>query len=160
MKGKVLSINISEKKGTVKKPIEEGYCKQDYGFVGDAHSGNWHRQVSLISWENIEKQNAISKERSFKPGDFAENITTKDANLKELNIGDEIKIGKEVHLVVTQIGKECHDYCEIYKRFGSCIMPKEGIFTKVLKGGKIRAGDVIEVNPIRCLSKGVKKNEN
>ncbi|MEA1963724.1 MAG: MOSC domain-containing protein [Candidatus Aerophobetes bacterium] len=157
MKGRVLSINISKEKGTGKKPIEEGYCKQEYGFVGDAHSGHRYKQVSLISWENIEKENAISKEHNFKPGDFAENITTRDVNLKELKIGDEIKIGNKVRLVVTQIGKECPNYYEIYKRFGSYIMPEEGIFTKVLKGGKVRAGDVIEVNPIRYLSNGVKR---
>ena len=145
MKGKVLSINISEKKGTVKKPIKQGYCKKDYGFVRDAHSGSRYKQVSLITWENVEKQNAISKERNLRPGDLAENITTEGINLKDIKVEDEIKIGDEVCLVVTQIGKKCPDYYEIYKRFGSCIMPKEGIFTKVLKGGKIRVGDIIEV---------------
>ena len=149
IRGKVFSINLSEKKGVGKKAVKESYLKKGWGLLGDAHSGHWHRQISLLSWGRIREQKICpkvkkSEEQGFKPGDFAENITTEGLNLAILKVGDEIEIGKNIRLKVSQIGKKCHNYCAIYKKIGKCIMPKEGIFAKVLKGGKIKVGDEIK----------------
>lgn len=140
---KVIAINISEKKGQIKHPIDEGFFKVDHGLVGDAHAGNWHRQVSLLGTESIEKMKKLGLE-GLCTGKFAENITTEGVILYDLPVGTRMKIG-EVLMEVTQIGKECHAGCEIRKVIGDCIMPREGIFTKILKEGSIKPGDKIEV---------------
>ncbi len=141
--GKVLSVNISEKKGVVKEPIKEGKFIENFGLENDAHSGDWHRQVSLLGVESFNKMRDMGIE-NLKFGDFAENITTEGIILYELPIGTKLAIGETLH-EVTQIGKECHTGCAISKTVGKCVMPKEGIFTKVLKGGVIKEGDTIEV---------------
>ncbi len=143
MKGKVVAINISEKKGVMKKPIEEGNFKEGFGLEGDAHAGKWHRQVSLLGIESIDKMKKIGI-KGLCSGNFAENLTTEGITLYEIPIGTKLKIGETIQ-EVTQIGKECHDTCAIKKKVGQCVMPKEGIFTQVLKGGKIKAGDEIEI---------------
>ncbi|PIX87500.1 MAG: MOSC domain-containing protein, partial [Nitrospirae bacterium CG_4_10_14_3_um_filter_44_29] len=133
MTGKVVAINTSERKGMRKKPVKEAVIKTNYGIEGDAHaSSEWHRQVSLLALESIKKMQALGLK--VKPGDFAENITTEGINLPELPIGTKMTIG-EVEAEVSQIGKECHTRCAIYYQAGDCIMPKEGIFVKVIKGG-------------------------
>jgi MOSC domain-containing protein YiiM len=140
---KVISINISTEKGTVKTPIKRGFFKIDFGLEGDAHGGNWHRQVSLLGDESIDKlRGKINKE--LVPGIFAENITTEGITLYELPIGTKLSIG-EVIMEVTQIGKECHSGCEIMKTTGECVMPREGIFAQVLEEGWIEPGDEISV---------------
>jgi len=140
---KVLAVNISEKKGEVKHPIEKGYFKENHGLVGDAHAGDWHRQVSLLGKESIDKMD-MTKVQGTCLGKFAENITTEGVILFELPVGTKLQIG-ETLMEVTQIGKECHLGCAIRKLVGDCIMPKEGIFAKVLVGGNIQAGDELTV---------------
>ena len=140
-KGKVLAVNISEKKGTKKTNIKSCALLKDFGLKDDAHAGPWHRQVSLLANESIEKM--IAKGLNVGYGDFAENITTEGVDLVHLPIGTEIRIGNSVMLRVTQIGKECHTRCAIYYQAGDCVMPKEGIFAEVLKEGKVKAGDEI-----------------
>ncbi|MBC2394409.1 MULTISPECIES: MOSC domain-containing protein [Clostridium] len=139
---KVVSVNISKKKGTIKQPIEEGFFKINHGLDGDAHAGDWNRQVSFLAVESIEKVG--NKEIGLGPGKFAENITTEGVCLYKLPIGIRIEIG-DVVFEVTQVGKECHFGCEIRKKLGDCIMPKEGIFAKVLQEGKIKTGDTIKI---------------
>lgn len=149
MIGKVFSLNKSEKKGVAKIPLKEAVFIKNYGLQGDVHAGtDTQRQVSLLSWESIQKKNFCLKRKGeeLKPGDFAENITTAEIDLSLIKTGDRLRIGNVV-LEVSQIGKKCHIYCEIYKKIGSCIMPKEGIFAKVIKGGKVRPGDIIRVEP-------------
>ncbi|HHV37981.1 MAG TPA: MOSC domain-containing protein [Tepidimicrobium sp.] len=141
--GKVLDVNISREKGIVKESVEEGVFIEDFGIEGDAHAGKWHRQVSLLGIESFYKMKELGIE-GLEHGDFAENITTEGIVLHELPIGTRLKIGDTVQ-EVTQIGKKCHTGCAISKEVGKCIMPKEGIFTRVLKGGIVRAGDLIEV---------------
>lgn len=141
--GKVLSVNISEKKGVVKNSIKQGEFRIDHGLEGDAHSGHWHRQVSLLGSESFQKMKDAGVE-NLKYGDFAENITTEGIILYDLPVGTKMKIGETLH-EVTQIGKECHSGCAISRTVGKCVMPKEGIFTKVLKNGVIRPGDIIEI---------------
>lgn len=140
METKVLSVNISKEKGTVKHPVE--YIELfELGVKGDAHSGKWRRQVSLLAQESIEKSSkAINREIKF--GEFAENITTEGIVLYETKPGDRLIIG-ETELEVTQIGKKCHTGCEIFSLVGNCVMPTEGIFAKVIKHGIIKAGDKI-----------------
>ncbi|KAB3529047.1 MOSC domain-containing protein [Alkaliphilus serpentinus] len=140
---KVLSINISSKKGIPKDPIEIGEFMENFGLKNDSHGGDWHRQVSLLGQESIEKIKAMGVE-DLTPGRFAENITTEGIKLYELPIGTRLQIGDTVQ-EVTQIGKECHSRCAIFHTVGDCVMPKEGIFTKVLKGGIVKAGDKIEI---------------
>ena len=145
MKIKVLSVNISEKKGTIKKPVETIQLSS-IGVDGDAHSGNWHRQVSLLATESIEK---FSEEagRKIKFGEFAENITTEGLLLYETRPLDRFR-NETIELEVTQIGKKCHgDNCNIFREVGNCVMPKEGIFARVMKGGQLKAGDEMEYVP-------------
>ena len=130
----VLSINISEKKGEQKKPVEKVRLIRGFGIEGDAHGGNWHRQVSLLVDEDIETMRGKGIE--IKYGDFAENITTRGVPLSTLPIGTRIYIGKAI-LEVTQIGKECHTGCAIYQAVGDCVMPRKGIFTKVVCDGVV-----------------------
>jgi len=140
---KVTAVNISEKKGVIKHPIEKGFFKVNHGLEGDAHAGNWHRQVSFLGEESIDKMRATGVE-GLCSGKFAENLTTEGIILYELPVGTVLKIGKVI-LEVTQIGKECHGGCEIRKLVGDCVMPREGIFAKVLTEGYIKAGDEIVV---------------
>ncbi|OFX25049.1 MAG: molybdenum cofactor sulfurase [Bacteroidetes bacterium GWA2_31_9b] len=138
---KVISVNISEKKGTIKKPVDVIHITE-LGVENDAHAGDWHRQVSLLAKESIEKFEKILG-RKLEYGEFAENITTEGITLHTMNPGDILKIGN-VELEVTQIGKECHGAgCAIFSQVGKCVMPKEGIFVKVIKTGKIKANDSI-----------------
>lgn len=131
---KILSINISEKKGEKKIPIPEAVLIDNFGIEGDAHGGDWHRQVSLLACEDVEEM--IKKGANVKCGDFAENITTEGIDLANLPIGTTLTLGQAV-LEVTQIGKECHEKCAIFRQMGDCVMPRKGIFAKVIKGGKI-----------------------
>ena len=140
---KVISVNISEKKGTVKHPVEKGLFKLNLGLEGDAHAGNWHRMVSFLGNESIDKMRATGV-KGLSSGIFAENITTEGLILYELPIGTKLKVG-EVMFEITQIGKECHNGCEIKKLVGDCVMPREGIFGRVLSEGWIKAGDDIVV---------------
>lgn len=141
--GKVISVNISDKKGVIKTPISEGMFVEEFGLKDDAHGGNWHRQVSLLANDSINKM--ISKGvEGLVPGKFAENITTEGIVLYELPVGTKLQIGDTIQ-EVTQIGKECHHGCEIKRQVGQCVMPKEGIFTKILKGGVVKAGDEIKI---------------
>ncbi len=142
-KGRIKAISISEKRGTQKSNVPEAELKTDFGIVGDAHAANWHRQVSLLAIESIDKMVAMGANVS--PGNFAENITTEGIELLELSVGSKIKLGKSVELEITQFGKKCHSRCEIFEQVGDCIMPREGVFAKVTKAGSINVGDVIEV---------------
>ncbi|MDP2856338.1 MAG: MOSC domain-containing protein [bacterium] len=143
MKGKILAVCQSKKKGTIKTEIREGLLIEDFGLKGDAHAGKWHRQISLLGIESINKMRDKGYQLSF--GDFAENLTIEGLTLPKLPLGTKLKIEKEVLLEVTQIGKECHYDCEIRRKMGDCVMPREGIFARVLKGGKVKVGDEIEV---------------
>ncbi len=131
---KILSLNISEKKGEQKIPIKKAELKVDHGIVGDAHAGNWHRQISLLANEDIESMRGNGIDLDY--GDFAENITTEGVILHELPIGTRLNIGNTV-LEITQIGKECHHGCAIYAAVGDCVMPRRGIFAKVIEQGEI-----------------------
>ena len=142
---KVVSVNISEKKGTIKIPVPSIQLS-DIGVIGDAHSGHWHRQVSLLAEESIGKFSG-SAGRKINYGEFAENITTRGIEVHQTHPLDRFIIG-EVELEVTQIGKKCHgESCNIFKEVGNCVMPKEGIFCRVLKPGNIKAGDQVIYNP-------------
>jgi len=140
-KGEVLAVNTSEEKGTKKTNIQSCALLKDFGLEGDAHAGPWHRQVSLLANESVEKMKAMGLKVGY--GDFAENITTEGIDLVHLPIGTEIHIGDAVLLRVTQIGKECHERCAIYYQAGDCVMPKEGIFAEVLNEGEVKVGDEI-----------------
>ena len=139
---KVVSIAISQKKGTRKTSIDQTFFIQDHGLEGDAHAGKWHRQVSFLAFESIEKAKARGLDVDF--GDFAENIATKGIDWVSLPLGTRVKIGENVVVEVTQIGKECHKKCAIYYQAGDCIMPREGVFAKVLIGGNVKIDDHIE----------------
>ncbi len=140
----VKAVSISTEKGTRKTPVPEITIKDNYGIEGDAHADcAWHRQVSLLADESIDKMRGQGME--LNSGDFAENITTRGIVLNTLPIGTVFHIGKDVELELTQIGKECHASCEIRTIIGDCIMPREGIFTKVIHGGKVKAGDEIKI---------------
>lgn len=139
---KVVAVCISEVKGTMKKEVPEIQIKKDHGIVGDAHAGNWHRQISLLGNESVDKMKKTFPD--IPVGAFAENILTEGITLYELPIGTMLKVG-ETRLQVTQIGKECHADCAIRKQVGDCVMPREGIFTIVIEEGTIRAGDEITI---------------
>ncbi|UCH50568.1 MAG: MOSC domain-containing protein [Chloroflexota bacterium] len=141
---KIIAVCKSEEKGTTKKDVKEGILKDDFGLVGDAHADCCtHRQVSLLAVESIDKMRDLGLE--LKPGDFAENLTTEGIDLVSLPVGTRMSVGEQVVLEVTQIGKECHAGCAIFQQVGKCIMPKEGIFTRVVRGGTVKTGDQIEV---------------
>ncbi|MBY6836111.1 MOSC domain-containing protein [Clostridium botulinum] len=140
--GKVMGICISEKRGTQKKRIDKANFIQDFGIENDAHAGKWHRQVSLLSYEKIEDFKAKGAE--INDGAFGENIIVQGFNLKALPIGSVLTCGNII-LEITQIGKECHAHCEIYKKMGECIMPTNGVFAKVIEGGQMKIGDEIEI---------------
>lgn len=139
----VVAVCISEKKGVMKHETEEISLKIDHGIVGDAHAGNWHRQVSLLGIESVDKLRD-NLDRDLPPGAFAENILTKGIELFTIPVGTKLRIGESV-CEITQIGKECHHHCEIRKLAGDCVMPREGIFVKVLEEGKVKKGDAITV---------------
>ena len=140
---KINSIAISKKKGTRKTQVEEALLIQDYGLEGDAHAGPWHRQVSFLASESI--QSAREKGLDVTFGDFAENIATSGIEWPKVPVGTRIQLGESALVEITQIGKECHNKCAIYYMAGDCIMPREGIFARVLKGGKIRSGDKVSI---------------
>jgi cyclic pyranopterin phosphate synthase len=142
--GKIISLNISREKGVNKEPVESVELRVDHGIVDDAHAGDWHRQVSLLAEESIDFMRAKGLELT--PGAFAENITTEGIDLAHLPIGTRMGSG-EVVLEVTQIGKKCHHGCAIFKQVGDCIMPREGIFTKVIVPGVLRRGDSLDILP-------------
>lgn len=139
---KIVSINISSTKGVRKTPIPEGELHPDQGLVGDAHAGKWHRQLSLLAQESIDSMRA--KGFDVNPGDFAENITTQGLTLYTLPVGTRLWLG-EVQAEVTQIGKKCHSGCAIRELTGDCVMPREGIFVRVLNPGKVRPGDPVSL---------------
>jgi MOSC domain-containing protein YiiM len=145
MKGKIISVNTSESKGERKTNVGSCRLLEGHGLAGDGHAGPWHRQVSLLAAESIQKMK--DKGLDVKPGDFAENLTTEGIELVSLPVGTRLKVGDGVLMRVTQIGKVCHDRCAIYYQAGDCVMPKEGIFTEVLEGGDVKIGDEIEVVP-------------
>jgi len=145
--GKIVAVCTSEKKGMRKKNVQKGNLVPDFGLEGDAHGGPWHRQVSLLALESIDKMRAMGLD--VNPGDFAENLTTEGIVLTDLPIGTRLKIGPSAEGEVTQIGKECHNAgCAIKKATGDCIMPREGIFTKVIHGGVVKAGLAIAIERI------------
>ena len=141
--GKVKAINTSKEKGTIKQSVEHGHFIADFGLEGDAHAGKWHRQVSLLGQESVDIMTARGA-KGLCSGKFAENITTEGIILHELPVGTKLKIGESIQ-EVSQIGKECHHGCEIKQQTGSCIMPTQGIFTKVVVSGYVRPGDEITV---------------
>lgn len=140
---KVRAICISEKKGTAKVQVPKAEFIEDFGIKGDAHAGKWHRQVSLLALEKIEDFRNKGGNVDF--GAFGENLVIEGFELNKLPVGQRLTVGDDVLLEVTQIGKECHDKCAIYYQVGECIMPKNGIFTRVLKGGKVKVGDKCEL---------------
>ena len=138
---KIVSLATSRKKGTPKVPVESVQLIEDHGIEGDAHAGPWHRQVSFLAAESIEKARKRGLDVTF--GDFAENVATEGIDWDEIPIGSQLSLGHSVRVEITQKGKVCHNKCAIYYKAGDCIMPREGIFARVLKGGKIRCGDSI-----------------
>lgn len=142
--GKILSLNTSTAKGMEKTPVDSITVIMDYGFEGDAHARNWHRQISLLAIESINSMLAKRNDLDLKPGSFAENITTEGINLFSLPVGTRLVSG-EVELEVSQIGKKCHDKCNIFHKVGDCVMPREGIFAKVVRPGTLSRNDEIHV---------------
>ena len=140
--GKVIAVNVSERKGQQKKPTSAVMLRVDHGIEGDAHAGDWHRQVSLLAQESVDKMLAAGLEVG--PGDFAENVTTQGLRVDSLPLYTTLELG-EALVEVTQIGKECHSHCAIYHQAGDCVMPREGIFVRVLRGGRVAPGDPVRV---------------
>jgi len=138
----IVSIAVSKKKGTTKKSVEKAELIKNHGIENDAHAGDWHRQLSFLAAEKIE--DASSEDFQLNFGDFAENVATRGIDWKNETIGQKYRLGKDALVELTQIGKECHQKCAIFYRTGDCIMPKEGVFTIILKGGTIKVGDTIE----------------
>ena len=139
--GRLKGICISEKRGTEKHEVREAMVKMDWGIEGDAHGGKWHRQISLLSYDKIEAFRGRGAEEE--DGAFGENVIVQGIDFRNLPVGTRLKCN-DVLLEMTQIGKECHSHCEIYKRMGECIMPREGVFAVVIQGGKIKKGDILE----------------
>ena len=142
MSATVVAVCISERKGERKLPVATVLLREEHGIVGDAHAGEWHRQVSLLAHESIEKMQRQGLDVAS--GDFAENITTSGIELFSLPVGTRLRVG-ETLLEVTQVGKECHTRCAIYHQAGDCVMPREGIFARVLRGGRVTPGDPVAV---------------
>ena len=138
----VVSVNISEKKGAVKREVPEIHLKLRHGIVGDAHAGDWRRQISLLAEESVDKMRSLLP--GLQPGAFAENINTRGLELKSLPVGTRLRLG-EAAVEITQIGKECHSDCEIKRLTGKCVMPTEGVFAVVVREGTVRKGDEIEI---------------
>lgn len=143
--GIIKAVCTSPKKGMRKKDVGESVLVEEHGLQGDAHAGPWHRQVSLLALESIDKMRAMGL--NVGPGDFAENLTTEGIDLVSLPLGTHLKIGPAAVGEVTQIGKECHSRCAIYEQAGDCVMPREGIFIKIKHGGPVKVNDRIEVLP-------------
>ena len=141
--GRVLAVCISERKGERKKAIDQGQLIENFGLQGDAHAGDWHRQISLLGDESVDKMRAVGLDVGA--GDFAENLTIVGINLPVLPIGTQLQVGSVALLEVTQIGKECHQHCAIYQQVGDCVMPREGIFARVLRGGPVSKDDAVIV---------------
>ncbi|MFH0799925.1 MAG: MOSC domain-containing protein [Pseudomonadota bacterium] len=135
----IVSVNISRDKGEKKRPVPRAEIQKGLGIVGDAHAGSGHRELSLLAVESIEKMRAAGLNAG--PGDFAENITTKGIGLCALPIGARLKLGDSIEIEITQIGKECHSRCAIFEQAGDCVMPREGVFARILRGGMLHAGD-------------------
>jgi MOSC domain-containing protein YiiM len=140
--GTIIAVCTSKKKGTPKGDVGSGFLEEGFGLEGDAHGGDWHRQISLLSIEQIGTMK--DKGLDVKPGSFAENLTTQDFDLGKVTVGTRLKVGESALLEVTQIGKECHTRCAIYNKIGECIMPEQGVFAKVIKGGLVKSGDPID----------------
>ena len=141
---KIIAICKSKDKGTPKEDVKEGLLKEEFGLVGDAHADCCtHRQVSLLAVESINRMR--SNGFNVGPGDFAENLTTQEVDLVSLPVGTRLSVGQRVILEVTQIGKQCHTKCAIYRQIGRCVMPKEGIFARVVRGGLVKAGDELKI---------------
>lgn len=143
LKGKVEAVCISTRKGEPKHDVGSGRLIPDHGLEGDAHAGKWHRQVSLLSLSSVEKMKALGLDVTY--GSFAENLTISGFEVYKLPVGTRLRIGEQAVVEVTQIGKECHDRCAIYHTAGDCVMPREGIFVRVLQGGTVRKGDEVVV---------------
>ena len=145
MAGRVEAINVSRKKGTAKTSVPSAELRVDHGVVGDAHAAPWHRQVSLLALDAIES--ALSLKMPEAAGRFAENLTVRDLPPESYVVGTRLRIGGDVVLEISQIGKECHTKCAIYRQVGDCIMPRLGLFARVVEGGSVKAGDAVEVIP-------------
>ncbi|MDJ0876750.1 MAG: MOSC domain-containing protein [Desulfobacterales bacterium] len=137
----IVAVSISDRKGVKKKNIDQGILIANSGLEGDAHAGDWHRQISLLAQESIDKIRA--KGLDVAPGDFAENITTRGFAIEELPVGTRLQLGPQALVEITQIGKVCHNRCAIFHQVGDCVMPREGIFARILKGGPVKPGDAI-----------------
>jgi len=142
--GRVAALSVSKKKGIPKTNVDHIRLLKDFGLEGDAHGGNWHRQVSLLALESVEAMRHKGLP-DLGPGSFAENITTESVELNSLQVGQRLQIGAEALLEITQIGKDCHSRCAIFQHVGDCIMPREGLFARVIQGGEIRVGDTLLV---------------
>lgn len=140
--GRIIAVCTSKHKGTPKSDVGSGILEVGYGLRGDAHGGDWHRQVSLLSIEQIDTMK--EKGLEVRAGIFAENLTTSDFDLESVKIGDRIRVGERAILEITQIGKECHTRCAIYHKVGECIMPEQGVFARVIEGGEVKAGDPVD----------------
>lgn len=138
---KIVAVSVSDSKGVRKENVPSAFLRPEHGIENDAHAGKWHRQVSLLAMESIDKM--IRKGLAVGPGDFAENLTTEGLELTSLPVGQRLRLGSESLVEVTQIGKVCHNHCAIYYQAGDCVMPREGIFVRVLEGGIIKPGDAI-----------------
>ena len=149
--GTVMAVCTSERKGTRKRNVHQAELRPDWGIVGDAHAAHWHRQVSLLAWESIEKMRSLGLK--VNAGSFAENITTHGLNLVDLPVGTQLRLGNAL-VEVTQIGKVCHERCAIYYQAGDCVMPREGIFVQVHQGGAVKVGDLVEVLALPPLPQG------
>jgi MOSC domain-containing protein YiiM len=141
--GRIVAVSVSDRKGEKKKNIEQGILVENSGFDGDAHAGDGHRQISLLAQESIDK--IRTKGLDVVPGDFAENITTSGFAVEELPVGTRLRLGAAAIIEVTQIGKVCHNRCAIFHQVGDCVMPREGVFARILKGGTVRPGDTVEI---------------
>ena len=141
-RGLIVAVSVSDRKGVMKHNVPSALLQVDHGLMGDAHAGSG-RQVSLLALESIHKMVALGAKVS--PGDFAENLTVQGVSVMHLPVGTRLKVGPEAELIVTQIGKACHKGCAIREQVGDCVMPREGIFARVLKEGVVKPGDVIEV---------------
>jgi MOSC domain-containing protein YiiM len=139
----IVAVCTSKEKGERKTDVGQAELQEGFGLVGDAHGGDWHRQVSLLAIESIDKMRAAGLDVG--PGDFAENLTTQGVNLYVLPVGTRLRVGDSVLLEMTQIGKECHDRCAIYHQAGDCVMPREGVFATVVSGGLVKSGDRLKV---------------
>ena len=158
MTGVVISVNASAAKGTAKSPVPRGRLVEGLGLEGDAHAGPGERQVSLLAWESVERQMELLEASGLdcpkshggvrgelRPGDYAENLTLRGIDLRRVRPGDRFEIGPSAMIEVTRIGKECHKHCAVYKRLGDCVMPREGVFARVVRGGEVAPGDEVRL---------------